>query len=281
MLSLRKPSWLKKKIEFDSSRQTSLLLKKIGVNTVCKEAKCPNLSECFKRSHATFLILGKHCTRNCRFCNVEKGKPQELDTEEHLKVAEAVEKLDLKHVVVTSVTRDDLADGGAEMFAKTVQAIRKTTSVELLIPDLAGNEDAIKKIALSSPSILGHNIETVPRLYNLRPGANYARSLYVLKHAKKINKNVLTKSALMLGLGECQEEVINVMQDLISIKCDFLALGQYLRPSLKACEVAEYIEPEVFDRYKKAGLDMGFKHIEAGPFVRSSYRAIDYFSTGI
>jgi len=281
MLPLRKPAWLKKKIEFNSSRETSVLLNTIGVNTVCKEAKCPNLSECFKNSHASFLILGRSCTRACAFCNVEKGSPEKPDPQEPKRIAEAVAKLRLRHVVITSVTRDDLPDGGAKAFSDTTRSIKKTTSVELLIPDLKGDEKALACVMDSSPTILGHNIETVPRLYHLRPGASYARSLFILKMAKKMNRNIFTKSALMLGLSENEGEVLNVMEDLRSVNCDFLALGQYLRPSLKACEVAEYILPETFDRYKKTGLDMGFKHIEAGPFVRSSYHAIDYFSTGI
>lgn len=285
MPTLRRPEWLKKKIEFDGSRPTGALLNSIGIHTVCREAKCPNISECFKKHHATFLILGKFCTRACLFCNVEKQQPLAYDPEEPGKVAEAVEKMDLKHVVVTSVTRDDLKDGGASAFADTVGRIRQTraATIELLVPDFGGEPGSIERVARSNPEIFGHNIETVPRLYHLRPRANYARSLYVLKHAKKTNPSLRTKSALMLGLGEKEEEVLDVMKDLVSVGCDFLAIGQYLAPSLRHIPVAEYITPEKFLFYKKAGLERGFKHIEAAPYVRSSYNAENYgcFSTGI
>ncbi len=285
MLPLRRPEWLKKKIDFDKNRTTSRILNKIGVHTVCNEAKCPNISECFKKSHATFLILGKYCTRACRFCNVEKKKPQKLDPNEPAKVAKAVSRLNLSHIVITSVTRDDLIDGGASVFAKTVSEIKKlkenkrykVASIELLIPDLQGNTNSLIPIIESLPDIIGHNIETVPRLYFLRPKSDYARSLKILKSIKKFSKRIYTKSALILGLGEKKEEVIEAMQDLIKADCDFLALGQYLRPSLKATEVIEYIQPEMFELYKKIGLDMGFKHIEAAPYVRSSFNAANYF----
>lgn len=281
----RRPEWLKKKIEFASGRPTGALLNAIGIHTVCREAKCPNISECFKKHHATFLILGKFCTRACLFCNVEKQQPLPYDPKEPGKVAEAVEKMDLKHVVVTSVTRDDLKDGGASAFADTVRSIRqaRAATIELLVPDFGGEPGSIESVARSNPEIFGHNVETVPRLYALRPKANYARSLYVLKHAKKTNQGLHTKSALMLGLGEKEEEVLDVMKDLISVGCDFLAIGQYLAPSMKHAPVAEYIPPEQFLSYKKIGLELGFKHIEAAPYVRSSYNAENYgcFSTGI
>jgi lipoic acid synthetase len=275
----RRPAWLKKRIDFDKSRSTSALLNQIGIHTVCKEAKCPNISECFKKGHATFLILGQYCTRRCTFCNVEKQIPQPVDTKEPRKVAEAVQKMGLKHAVITSVTRDDLPDGGASLFAQTVEMVRQlqpAVSIELLIPDFKGDLKALASVAESAPDIIGHNIETVPRLYNLRPGANYARSLHMLKHIKKLNRDIYTKSALMLGLGEKEKEVLEALEDLRNVGCDFLALGQYLRPSLKHAEVIEYIPPEEFDRYKALGGQLGFKHIEAGPYVRSSYMAAQY-----
>jgi lipoic acid synthetase len=276
----RRPPWLKKKIEFDHGRATSALLAAAGVATVCREAKCPNISECFKKNHATFLILGKHCTRSCAFCNVEKQQPQDPDPEEPRKVARAAARLDLAHVVITSVTRDDLFDGGASFFCETVAAIKKGNkkrTLELLIPDFKGDLRALASVVASAPDVLGHNMETVPRLYGLRPRADYARSLFVLKYAKKCDKNMLTKSALMLGLGEEEKEVLATMEDLRSVGCDFLALGQYLRPSLRHTEVVAYIDPEKFLFYKTAGLNMGFRHIEAAPYVRSSYNAKDYF----
>lgn len=275
----RRPAWLKKRIDFDESRSTSALLNKIGIHTVCKEAKCPNISECFKKRHATFLILGQYCTRRCTFCNVEKQMPQPVDTKEPHKVAEAIQKLGLKHAVITSVTRDDLPDGGASLFAETVKMVRQlqpAVTIELLIPDLKGDLKALTSVAESAPDIIGHNIETIPRLYNLRPGANYARSLHMLKYIKKFNRDIYTKSALMLGLGEKEKEVLESLEDLRNVGCDFLALGQYLRPSLKHAEVIEYIPPEEFDRYKALGSQLGFKHIEAGPYVRSSYMAAQY-----
>lgn len=276
----RRPPWLKKKIEFDPSHATSALLSKIGIATVCREARCPNISECFKNNHATFLILGKYCTRQCAFCNVEKQKPQSLDPGEPRKVAEAVAQMGLRHVVITSVTRDDLPDGGASLFCETVTEIKrdgKNRTMELLVPDFGGNLEALANVVASEPDVLGHNIETVPRLYSLRPQADYGRSLSVLKYAKKCCRDIPTKSALMLGLGEKEKEVLETMEDLRSVGCDFLALGQYLRPSLRHAEVAAYIDPEKFLSYKTAGRNMGFKHIEAAPYVRSSYNAKNYF----
>ncbi len=274
----RRPEWLKKRIGFEEGRATSTLLNECRVNTVCREAKCPNISECFTRGQATFLILGRHCTRRCGFCNVEKLTPEPIDRQEPLRVAKAVEKLKLGHVVITSVTRDDLPDGGASMFAITVEEIRRRNkaTIELLIPDFKGDTQAIGRVASSKPDILGHNVETVPRLYHLRPRADYARSLSVLIAAKTTDSDIKTKSALMLGLGEKEDEVISVLKDLRKTGCDFVALGQYLRPSLKHTEVISYVPPEKFDLYRSRGLAMGFKHIESAPYVRSSYLASDY-----
>jgi lipoic acid synthetase len=283
--TLRRPEWLKKKIVFDQGRATGALLKDLGLNTVCHEAKCPNISECFKQKHATFLILGKYCTRCCQFCNVEKRKPEDVDGNEPQKVALAVKKMGLKHAVVTSVTRDDLVDGGGSMFAKTTEEIRRVIScgnkeqkitIELLIPDFKTDETVLNSVVRSKPDIIGHNLETVPRLYSLRAGSDYRRSLFVLKLIKKIDASIHTKSALMLGLGEEEKELVEVLEDLRNAGCDFLALGQYLRPSLKNVAVAEYIPPEKFVDYKKIALSLGFKHVESAPYVRSSYHAAEY-----
>ena len=279
--TLRKPEWLKKKIDFDKNLKVSTLIKTIGLHTVCQEAKCPNISECFKNAHATFLILGKYCTRHCSFCAVEKSKPLPLDPKEPKKIAAAVKKMKLKHVVITSVTRDDLLDAGASVFAKTVSEIKKISKnihIELLIPDLKGDRKALHAILESPPDILGHNVETVPRLYALRPRASYQTSLEVLKAVKEIDKNIYTKSALLLGLGENEGEVMKVMEDLQQVGCDFLAIGQYLRPTLNNVPVAEYIHPDKFDKYCEKGLALGFKHIESHPYVRSSFRASAYLS---
>ncbi len=275
----RKPEWLKKKMDFKHSRPTANLLNTWGVHTVCKEAKCPNIGECFKNKHATFLILGKYCTRHCLFCNVEKTKPLALDKDEPRKVSGAVKELQLTHAVITSVTRDDLDDGGASLFAQTAAMIRKmskTITIELLIPDLKGDYDALARVVKSKPDIIGHNLETVERLYHLRPEADYQKSLHIIKTIKDLNKRVYTKSALMLGLGEKKEEVMETMKNLRKNGCDFLSLGQYLRPSLKHTPIVEYIDPRQFDRYKTTALDLGFKHVESAPYARSSWRAEEY-----
>ncbi len=280
--SLRKPEWLTKKISFDQSRSTDLLLKSLDVHTVCHEARCPNISECFRDRYATFLVMGNMCTRHCRFCHVDKGSPPPLDFNEPSRVALAVERLSLRHVVVTSVTRDDLTDGGARHFARVVAEIKKIPSrpsIELLIPDFQGSLRAVKTVITSAPNILGHNLETVPRLYRLRPQADYARSLAVLEAAKSIQSSLATKSALMLGLGETEDEVKKVLEDLRKVRCDLLSLGQYLRPSLKHAPVAAYIAPSRFDAYKTLALSLGFKHVESGPYVRSSYHAAAYFGS--
>ncbi|OIO36145.1 MAG: lipoyl synthase [Candidatus Omnitrophica bacterium CG1_02_44_16] len=279
----RRPEWLKKKIEFNNGSQTSALLNGLGLNTVCREAKCPNISECYKNAHAAFLILGRYCTRDCSFCNVEKQEPLALDPKEPARVALAVAKMGLKHVVITSVTRDDLSDGGAQTFVDTVKEIKKASPdkkimIELLIPDLLGDTRSLETLASSLPDIIAHNLETVPRLYNFRPKANYARSLFVLKHVKITNPKIRTKSALILGLGEKEKEVTDVLEDLRMVDCDFLALGQYLQPSLKHTKVTEYITPDQFSCYKKLALRLGFKHVESGPYVRSSFLAASYLA---
>jgi len=276
----RRPPWLKKKIEFSGAKETSELLARLGLNTVCREARCPNISECYKNRHATFLILGKVCTRSCAFCHVTKGAaPEPLDPAEPGRVAECARRMGLRHVVVTSVTRDDLPDGGAGPFAQTTELLRQIPSrpaVEILVPDFQANTDAIAVVAASAPDIFGHNLETVRRLYHLRPGADYRRSLDVLACAKKKNARVRTKTALMLGLGETQKEVMEAFRDLRDVDCDFLALGQYLRPDKKNTEVKEYLPPRVFEEYRRTALSMGFLHVESAPYVRSSYRAGAY-----
>ncbi len=279
METLRRPPWLAKKIAFDDHRATSRLLADIGLNTVCQEAKCPNISECYRQRHATFLLLGRSCTRGCRFCHVGRSAPQPPDPAEPRKVAEAARRLDLAHVVITSVTRDDLPDGGASHFAAAVAAVRRqlpAAAIELLIPDFQNAPSSLEAVARSGPDIIGHNIETVPRLYGLRAGADYRRSLAVLNGLKKLAPQILTKSALLLGLGETNEEIREVLRELRDAKCDLLALGQYLRPSLENTAVARYVPPEEFEELKSAALQMGFKHVESGPYVRSSYRAHEY-----
>ncbi|MFH0876667.1 MAG: lipoyl synthase [Candidatus Omnitrophota bacterium] len=279
MDTLQRPSWLKKKIIVDRKRAVPDLLRSLTLSTVCQEAGCPNISECFLERHATFLILGRNCTRRCLFCRVAKNPPQSLDPNEPSNIASAVKALDLRHVVITSVCRDDLADGGASVFVQTMQEIKKKSCearVELLIPDFQGRTDCLDSIAACQPHIVGHNIETVPRLYFLRPQADYKRSLFVLNHLKQVKKDQLTKSSLLLGLGEGRQEVLGAFEDLRGAGCDFLALGQYLKPSQAQVDVREYITPELFDWYKEKALKMGFRHVESGPYVRSSYRAQEY-----
>lgn len=255
-------------------------LRELGVETVCEQAMCPNAGECFGRGEATFLILGRHCTRACSFCNIDKSAPEPVDKGEPERVAEAVSKFGLKHVVVTSVTRDDLPDGGAGHFADTVSAIRKRSpgaTVEVLVPDFSLSLDALKTVINSGPDIFAHNVETVPSLYSaVRQGSDYKRSLAVLRMAKNISAHLKTKSGIMLGLGESEGEVLGVMKDLRSVGCDFLSIGQYLAPSLKHHPVKEHISPVRFKYLKDVGMRIGFLHIESAPYVRSSYMAGKY-----
>jgi len=282
--STRRPAWLRKKIGHASTEATQRVLAAHRLNTVCREARCPNICECFAQRHATFLILGRCCTRRCRFCNVEKSAaPAAPDPCEPERVARAAAELGLAHVVVTSVTRDDIPDAGAGHFARTVHALRRTcpgARVELLIPDCQGREAPLRTICGAAPDILGHNLETVARLYSLRPGADYGRSLSVLRLSKKISPGIRTKSALMLGMGEKKEEVLAALDDLRRAGCDYLALGQYLPPSAAHEPVHAYVTPEEFGEYKKEALRRGFLHVESGPYVRSSYRAQSYYSEG-
>jgi len=272
------PEWLKKRAPKEELLQEMRgLLRSLSLHTVCEEARCPNIGECFARKIATFMILGDRCTRNCRFCAVKKGNPSPLDPQEPENVAKAVNKLRLKYVVITSVTRDDLNDGGANQFAKTIKEVKKLnkeTKIEVLIPDFKGFLSSLKKVIEAEPFVLNHNLETVPRLYSeVRPQANYMRSLKLLKQAKELNSSIHTKSGLMVGLGETFDEIVKVMKDLRKVKCEILTIGQYLRPSIKHLPVKEYIRPEKFQEYEKIGKSLGFLAIISGPFVRSSYRA--------
>lgn len=275
----KKPEWLKKKMDMKPVMEMEKMLRSLSLNTVCEGASCPNRGECFKNKTATFMILGSVCTRNCRFCDVSKGAPTHLDPNEPENVAIASEKLGLKHVVVTSVTRDDLPDGGAEHFAQTIRAIKQRlpeSSVEVLIPDFEGSKDALMTVIDAKPEIINHNTETVPRLYpTVRPMAIYERSLELLKRVKELGSGIHSKSGIMVGLGETKEEILAVMDDLREVNCDLLTIGQYLQPSRKHLEIVEYITPEQFKDYEQIGLEKGFKYVASGPFVRSSYNAIE------
>ncbi|TZE81477.1 lipoyl synthase [Calorimonas adulescens] len=273
---MKKPDWLKVRVSSEELEKMQVFLSNMSLNTVCQSADCPNIGECFAKRTATFMIMGNICTRGCRFCAVDKGHPLPLDEDEPRRVAEAARKLGLRHAVVTCVTRDDIPDGGAQHFAKTINELRKIPSltVEVLVSDFMGNEESIKTVVMARPDVINHNIETVPRLYSMvRPRADYQRSLNLLKRVKELDDNILTKSGIMVGLGELEDEVIEVMQDLRDIDCDMMTIGQYLRPSGKHIEVAEYITPEQFKRYREIGYQMGFKYIASGPLVRSSYHA--------
>jgi lipoic acid synthetase len=274
-----KPEWLRKKITLSSLREVEEIIAKSRLHTVCQEAMCPNIGECFSRKQATFLILGNQCTRHCTFCNVSKERPSPPDPDEPAHVTESVAAMGLRHVVITSPTRDDLPDGGAAHFAKVVQAIKaydSTIVVELLIPDMQEDEKALAIIAGSGAEIVGHNLETVPRLYHIRKGAKYERSLRVLKKLTALNPALRTKSGIMLGLGEREEEVTSLLQDLLDHDCRLLSIGQYLSPSPAHTEVVEFVPPERFDYFHDIGMAMGFDYIKSSPYTRSSYMADEY-----
>lgn len=279
-IDFKKPVWLRKKLVKPVQKDMELLLKNRGLHTICQEAKCPNISECFAKKNATFLILGDTCTRRCSYCNVKTGKPDGVDESEIDGVLTSVLELGLKYVVITSPARDDLKDGGALQFYKVTQSILKNTKdtkVELLIPDFRGNLNSIQTVVNSGAVIVGHNIETVPRLYKIRKGTSYKKSLEVLKNIKKLGKGrVKTKSALMVGLGEKEEEMVQVFKDLLKVGCTFLSIGQYLAPSKEYEKVLEYVKPEQFNRYKKLALDLGFEFVLSTPYARSSYLAHEY-----
>jgi len=272
------PDWLKRGIvDTDKTRLVRKILKEKKLNTVCDSARCPNKGECYSCNTATFMILGNTCTRNCRFCAVNKGKPECLNMEEPANIAQAVKELGLDYVVITSVTRDDLPDGGAGHFAKTITEIRKLTPVakiEVLTPDFQGNTDSINIVLQAKPDVFNHNIETVERLYpEIRPMANYKRSIEFLEYIKKVAPEVKTKTGLMVGLGETREELINVFEDLKEISCDIVTIGQYIQPTLKSAEVKKYYKPEEYKDLERIALDIGIKQPVFGPLVRSSYHA--------
>ena len=272
----KRPDWLKVKLPTgDNYGDVLSLLKEKKLNTVCEEARCPNLAECWNNRTATFMILGNVCTRTCGFCNVKSGMPDDLDLEEPRRVVESIKELNLKHAVITSVNRDELEEGGAEIFKECVRLLREDKpdcTVEILIPDFKGEEKAFNIIMQSPPDILNHNMETVKRLYHaVRPQANYERSLNLIKWFK--GKGLKTKSGIMVGIGETPEEVLKFLQDLINHKCDILTIGQYLQPTKQHLSVDRFVTPEEFALYKTEGMKLGFKIVESAPLVRSSYHA--------
>ena len=276
------PPWMKKKApDMGQLEKMKTRLDSLKLRTVCESAHCPNLSECFGRGTATVMIMGETCTRNCRFCAVDTGVPLPLDSNEPLSVAELAHSLNLKHVVITSVTRDDLVDGGAGHFAQTVESVRTvapTSTIEVLVPDFQGDYSALALLVASKPHIVSHNLETVPRLYTkVRPQADYRRSLDLLNEAKKLDSSIFTKSGIMVGLGENENEVFTLMDDLLSVGCDIMTIGQYLRPSDDHLALEEYVQPEVFDHYARVGEQKGFKFVYSAPLVRSSYNADQFF----
>jgi lipoic acid synthetase len=278
----RKPRWLKRSLPTGATyEKVRARLKKSRLHTVCQEAKCPNIWECFSQGTATFLIMGPSCTRTCRFCAVAHGPIGPPDPGEPARVAEAAQSMRLSYVVITSVTRDDIHDGGATLFAKTINEIRARMPdaiVEVLIPDFHGNTNALETVVKANPDVLNHNLETVPRLYHsVRPEADYSRSLELLGQSKKYNPTMLTKSGLMLGLGEFADEVDKTLRDLLEAGCSTLTLGQYLQPTREHLQVERFIHPEEFDKWKETALEMGFSEVASGPFVRSSYHAKELY----
>jgi lipoic acid synthetase len=284
IMDIKKPEWLRIKYRQNSEiEQVVSLLNRLALHTVCQEAKCPNLLECFAKKTATFMILGKNCTRNCTFCNVHKGEPEPVNIQEAEHIVEAVQELGLSYVVITSVTRDDLPDGGASQFIKVIRELHQCYPellIEVLIPDFAGNQEALTGVVEARPEVLNHNVETVPRLYpEVRPLADYQRSLLVLKKAKEINPKMITKSGIMVGLGEKEEEVIQVFHDLRAVDCDMLTIGQYLAPSPLHHSMVEYVHPEKFAFYQKKAYQLGFKGVASAPLVRSSHGARELYLT--
>ena len=278
----KKPAWIRSKLT--NSKEfflTKTIVNKNNLVTVCQEANCPNITECWSKRHATFMIMGDTCTRACGFCDVKTGKPGKLDDLEPIKISQAVKKLNLKHVVITSVDRDDLEDGGSNHFFEVISQTRKTnpnTTIEVLTPDFLRKGDAYKKVLEANPDVFNHNIETVPSLYlKVRPGSRYFSSLELLKNAKKINKNVFTKSGIMVGLGEKKEEILQVMDDLKSADVDFLTIGQYLQPSVKHYPLDRYYSPKEFDELGVIAKSKGFLLVSSSPLTRSSYHADEDF----
>ena len=279
----KKPDWIRSKL----TNSKEFFLTKTGVNnnnlvTVCQEANCPNITECWSKRHATFMIMGDTCTRACAFCDVKTGKTEKLDILEPIKIAEAVKKLNLKHVVITSVDRDDLKDGGSNHFYEVITQTRKTnpnTTIEVLTPDFLRKGEAYKKVLEANPDVFNHNIETVPSLYlKVRPGSRYFASLELLKNAKRINKKVFTKSGIMVGLGETRDEILQVMDDLKSADVDFLTIGQYLQPSVKHFPLDKYYTPQEFEEFASIAKSKGFLLVSSSPLTRSSYHADEDFA---
>ena len=285
-MDTRIPAWARKKYNIGDLAKVKAQLRGLGLHTVCESARCPNIGECFKKPTATFMILGDVCTRRCGFCSVGKGAPKPVDAAEPENIAKAARLLKLRHVVITSVTRDDLLDGGAGQFARVIRALRGESPVpviEVLTPDFGGSFDSLGVVVEAGPDIFNHNLETVPRLYKkVRPQAVYARSLAVLKEAKGIaartGQRMHTKSGIMVGLGETEDEVLSVMSDIRAAGCDLLTVGQYLRPMKENLEVVEYVTPDTFDMYRDKGLELGFLSVASAPFVRSSYNAEEVYS---
>jgi len=279
----RLPSWFKQKpIDLETMLTMKTLLDGLSLHTICKSALCPNIGECFSRKTATFLILGDTCTRHCTFCAVRKGLPTPADEGEPKHLLKAVERLELIYIVITSVTRDDLFDGGASQFVKTINILhenRDVATIEALIPDFLGSAEALKTIVKASPQVINHNVETVPRLYpEVKPGADYYRSVELLFMVKELHPKIVTKSGLILGLGETREEVIEVMSDLREANCDLLTIGQYLQPSPKHHPVVRFVHPEEFAGYRRVGKDMGFIEVTSAPLVRSSFKAAELYA---
>ena len=278
----RLPSWFKKRMPPPGvMAEMNTLLGGLHLNTICQSALCPNIGDCFTRHTATFLILGDTCTRNCTFCAVSQGKPEPVDIREPQHVAEAVAKLGLKHVVITSVTRDDLPDGGAGHFARTIALLKQENpdiTVEVLVPDFEGSAEALRSVMATRPDVLNHNIETVPRLYpEVRPMANFSRSVELLRAAKTMNSSIITKSGLMVGLGETPDEVIEAMAALREASCDLLTIGQYLQPSPRHHPVVRFIPPEEFEEFARLGRNIGFRRVASAPLVRSSFDAAELY----
>ena len=279
---IEKPPWIKVKAPISKEYKTTHdIVKKSGLNTVCEEAACPNIGECWAKQHVTVMILGSICTRACRFCNIKTGRPDQLDPHEPEKLAATIAELDLKHVVITSVDRDDLDDGGAEHFARCITNIRNSsplTTIEVLTPDFLNKDNALETVVAAKPDVYNHNIETVPSLYrNIRPGARYFHSLNLLRKVKEIDPSIFTKSGLMVGLGETKEEILQVMDDLRAANIDFLTIGQYLRPTSQHAELKRYVTPEEFDYYERTAYIKGFSMASCSPLTRSSYHAGEGF----
>ena len=278
---MRLPDWIRTQCREDQ-HETKLVLRKHRITTVCEEARCPNRGECFSKPTATFMILGSQCTRNCGFCSVDSSTPGPLDEDEPENVALAAEEMGLKYVVITSVTRDDLGDGGAGHFAKTISAVRRRlpgAKIEVLTPDFQGDPAALRTVLEAGPDIFNHNVETVERLYpHVRPQAVFRRSIAVLREAKTISPNIVTKSGFMLGLGEARDEVMELLKELRQAGCDVITIGQYLRPTRNNLPVVEYLHPEVFDHLRVKALGMGFTYVASGPLVRSSMNAEEMYN---